>query len=1128
MINNREGYLKKGTVLFDKYTVVSEKPVGEGSNWLVYICNDSEGHLLCIKEYYPVNEQLVRDENGFLRNDKDGDSYLEIKEPAINHELEMQNAARIEFIENDNVDELKHTNWESVYSATKLKDSRFGDTFYIVMDVLSGQALSDAITTGFQDKIYALNVAIELGNVIGMLHKKGILHLDIKPQNFFLTTSGRVIVLDFGSAIYRGKDYTEEEINNTGIGQYTEGFCSSDLIAISQEDNIEKKRVLLAKLDERPDVYAYLRIIKQMFNDYPDESGLINSLQEMYDKKKYELKEYVSVLMDHVIAEYHTIESIDSLLNNSRKLLQYKKQEEKVVRYYPELCRNKKTEDSIISISDIVQSRKDVIIQGGEGTGKTMLILQCWQELLDNRHLAIYVDLRKTDKDGHEAWTYLIDTIKREYHIDIDGSIDGKMAILCDNILSLDTSILFHEYTQDKDIKLIMAVSDCGREISSNYHEVDCYTIGELTIGQKKWFFENNRDLFSQELTKFEAGDQFNRICTVDDLVSARRIKRSKPEICINDISLVEEKHKLFINSERIPEKKLSLIYGFEHFLPWLAMQLYFDDEYLFWESRKSIDTIRKDVSEYDFLPQAVSYYLSLGVLAQGKKEFTYIPVEYDYERNLYITKYVAGHKIHFHREEDFCFFVAKYVLSDYKKQQHKENSILCRFQLDYSVIKQLSFIVDINSLLEWYSADGMSSYRYASRNIIAAIAEKGEKDCRIDVGSHTCYDEKWPEMDEIDPYINWSSFYNKKRMQVVKRKENISVFFGNQSSEINVATWKGTVVKKNNQSYRIGNHLLGIEEAGLKRIYFLKNFEITDKMELPILVRINNSANNNTSEKSVLTESILDTSMFVSGVGDSYKEVIDVYDLFNKTYILVRGENPMRIKRTDHFLVKELIFNDEDSKLLTKDLFAFDSRYFKHDEFPITIKGCNRIIALGMVSKQCLDDYLHKTYFDLSSDIYKMSFVVQFYINVNGEWHRYPIQLKRENIRCFDVMDLDNEKSLIVYLSYGKLKYLLYNKDISRSFEPLFQSESEIVSFTLLKDSRTIAFIDSRGYLRLMNLEKEIGLEMDLGDYNLKKESIRAIDNDYLWFNDENDIRRCYIVSLLDKKVKVFDIPFD
>jgi serine/threonine-protein kinase len=73
---------------------------------------------------------------------------------------------------------------------------------FLVMELLEGQPLQDmaAATGGVLDVERVLLVADQLLDVLAAAHGHGIVHRDVKPENVFLTTSGRVKILDFGIA----------------------------------------------------------------------------------------------------------------------------------------------------------------------------------------------------------------------------------------------------------------------------------------------------------------------------------------------------------------------------------------------------------------------------------------------------------------------------------------------------------------------------------------------------------------------------------------------------------------------------------------------------------------------------------------------------------------------------------------------------------------------------------------------------------------------------------------------------------------------------------------------------------------------------------------------------------------
>ena len=76
-------------------------------------------------------------------------------------------------------------------------------TAYIVMDYYDGLTVSEYLTRQSGGKIpESASVSVMLAILDGLkeVHRKGFLHRDIKPQNIYLTTGNRPILLDFGAA----------------------------------------------------------------------------------------------------------------------------------------------------------------------------------------------------------------------------------------------------------------------------------------------------------------------------------------------------------------------------------------------------------------------------------------------------------------------------------------------------------------------------------------------------------------------------------------------------------------------------------------------------------------------------------------------------------------------------------------------------------------------------------------------------------------------------------------------------------------------------------------------------------------------------------------------------------------
>lgn len=75
------------------------------------------------------------------------------------------------------------------------------NTAYMVMEYLKGKTLAKIIDErGPVPEREALGYGRDVGEALEVVHRQGVLHRDVKPENIILTDDGRVVLLDFGSA----------------------------------------------------------------------------------------------------------------------------------------------------------------------------------------------------------------------------------------------------------------------------------------------------------------------------------------------------------------------------------------------------------------------------------------------------------------------------------------------------------------------------------------------------------------------------------------------------------------------------------------------------------------------------------------------------------------------------------------------------------------------------------------------------------------------------------------------------------------------------------------------------------------------------------------------------------------
>jgi predicted Ser/Thr protein kinase len=90
---------------------------------------------------------------------------------------------------------LQHPNIVSVFDTIAE-----GGRYFIAMEYLDGAPLSDLIDRGGLRPGAAREVALQTLDAVACAHRAGVVHRDIKPDNIFVLSDGRVKVADFGIA----------------------------------------------------------------------------------------------------------------------------------------------------------------------------------------------------------------------------------------------------------------------------------------------------------------------------------------------------------------------------------------------------------------------------------------------------------------------------------------------------------------------------------------------------------------------------------------------------------------------------------------------------------------------------------------------------------------------------------------------------------------------------------------------------------------------------------------------------------------------------------------------------------------------------------------------------------------
>src|SRR5712691_1335908 len=90
---------------------------------------------------------------------------------------------------------LNHPHIAAIYDL-----ARFGESRFLVLELVEGETLADRIARGPIPINEALPIAKQIAEALEAAHEKGIIHRDLKPANIKVRSDGTVKVLDFGLA----------------------------------------------------------------------------------------------------------------------------------------------------------------------------------------------------------------------------------------------------------------------------------------------------------------------------------------------------------------------------------------------------------------------------------------------------------------------------------------------------------------------------------------------------------------------------------------------------------------------------------------------------------------------------------------------------------------------------------------------------------------------------------------------------------------------------------------------------------------------------------------------------------------------------------------------------------------
>jgi serine/threonine protein kinase len=90
---------------------------------------------------------------------------------------------------------LSHPGLVSILEANESQDRPF-----LVMEYVPGGTLADLLEKGRPTEAEVLSLGKGLAGALNAVHRRGLVHRDIKPQNILIQSPGRAKLIDFGLA----------------------------------------------------------------------------------------------------------------------------------------------------------------------------------------------------------------------------------------------------------------------------------------------------------------------------------------------------------------------------------------------------------------------------------------------------------------------------------------------------------------------------------------------------------------------------------------------------------------------------------------------------------------------------------------------------------------------------------------------------------------------------------------------------------------------------------------------------------------------------------------------------------------------------------------------------------------
>ncbi len=154
---------------------------------------------------------------------------------------------------------IQHHNVATLYDFSTMPDG----SHYMVWEYIEGVNLGDLLRArGFLSPVYACQIAMLVLQGLEAIHRSGVVHRDISPENVMITRNDEgeeiVKIIDLGIAKHSGEDQDEHTKTGMFIGKWK--YCSPEQLGLLKKGE---------RIDSRADLYSFGVVLYEMLAGRP-------------------------------------------------------------------------------------------------------------------------------------------------------------------------------------------------------------------------------------------------------------------------------------------------------------------------------------------------------------------------------------------------------------------------------------------------------------------------------------------------------------------------------------------------------------------------------------------------------------------------------------------------------------------------------------------------------------------------------------------------------------------------------------------------------------------------------------------------------------------------------------------